>query len=129
MILCVSGALTIYFLQSFVVEPINLHLHDSSDFVHRIEALMADRPGSLVFYKENPDGLPIKYLVNATRHFPPRFIDNLGDLNETSHPIWLLTRDKNVEELQITSGDKALFTYSAAFAGTPFTAIYFPSSP
>lgn len=55
--LCFSAALSLLVLQISLLEPLDARLHDTRPFVQRVEALAADKPGKIVFYKENPDGL------------------------------------------------------------------------
>ena len=47
-----------------LVEPINLMLNHTHNFVMRVEVLRKHAHAQLSFYQESPDGLPIKYLVN-----------------------------------------------------------------
>jgi hypothetical protein len=105
----------------------DLHLHDTSDFVRHVESLMVQRPGKLVFYKENPDGLPIKYLVNAKTDIKPLFINSADEIKNNASPIWLLTKDENVEGLRKEGVDVEAFVDHENFAKSPFAAIYVPA--
>ncbi len=122
--LCGLAAVTAYSLQLAVVEPMELHLHDTSGFVRHVESLMAQKPGKLVFYRENPDGLPIKYLVNARTDFTPRFINSADEIRNIAGPVWLLTKDENVERLRREGVDTEAFVDHGNFARSPFSAIY-----
>ena len=122
--ICGLAAVTAYSMQLFLVEPIDLYLHDTSGFVRHVESLMAQRPGKLVFLNENPDGLPIKYLVNATMDFQPLFIKSADEIKNIASPIWLLTKDENFERLRKEGFDTGAFVYHGIFARSPFSAIY-----
>ena len=124
LLLCVFGSLTIYFVQVFIVEKISLHFHDTSYFVARIESLMEERPGALVFYQENPDGLPIKYLVNAKKEFLPLFMYSPEELKNNSAPIWVLTRDENTEALRKAGIDTESVISHEKFSENKFSIIY-----
>lgn len=122
--ICGLAAVTAYSMQLFVVEPMNLHLHDTSGFVRQVESLMAQRPGKLVFYKENPDGLPIKYLVNARTDFTPLFINSVDEIKNLATPLWLLTKDENVERLRKQGVAADAVIAHENFGKAPFSAIY-----
>ncbi|MBS1228372.1 MAG: putative rane protein [Proteobacteria bacterium] len=125
--LCFVAGLSAYVFQVGVFEPINSQAHDTSGFVRRIEALRAERPGELVFYKENPDGLAIKYLVNAKMDFLPRFVSDLDSLKDHPAPVWLLTKAVNADELQRAGIATEPGQYRALFEGVPFVAVYRPA--
>jgi len=127
--LCLVACLTVYVFQVGVYEPINSHVHDTSGFVRRIEALRAERPGDLVFYKENPDGLAIKYLVNAKMDFLPRFVGDPDSLKNNPAPVWLLTKDLYADELRHAGIDTEGVNYRERFEGIPFLAVYRPAHP
>jgi 4-amino-4-deoxy-L-arabinose transferase-like glycosyltransferase len=124
LLLCVFGSLTTYFVQVVIVETIDLHIHDTSHFAARIESLMKERPGTLVFYQENPDGLPIKYLVNAKQEFLPLFMNSPEELKNNSVPIWALTRDENTEGLRKAGIDTESVIFHEKFSGNKFSVIY-----
>ena len=125
--LCLVACLTAYVLQVGVIEPIHLRVNDTSGFVRRIEALRSEKPGDLVFYKENPDGLAIKYLVNAKMDFSPRFVGDLEQLKNEPSPVWLLTREANAGELRRAGIDTEAASYRDRFDGVPYLAVYRPA--
>lgn len=127
--LCLVACLTAYVLQVGIIEPIHLQANDTSGFVRRIEALRAEKPGALVFYKENPDGLAIKYLVNAKMDFSPRFVSDLEPLKNDPSPVWLLTREANAGELRRAGIDADAANYRDRFDGVPYLAVYRPAHP
>lgn len=57
-----------------VAEPVQLAIDKSRDFVASIEAKRLQKGARLVFYRELPDGLPIKYLINMNSNDQPEFI-------------------------------------------------------
>jgi 4-amino-4-deoxy-L-arabinose transferase-like glycosyltransferase len=58
------AALSFVLAYILLVEPINLMLNHTHNFVMRLEVLRKHAHAQLSFYQESPDGLPIKYLVN-----------------------------------------------------------------
>ena len=127
--LCLVACLAAYVMQVGIIEPIHLQANDTSGFVRRIEALRAEQPGALVFYKENPDGLAIKYLVNARMDFSPRFVSDLEQLKNEPSPVWLLTREANAGELRRAGIDTDAANYRDRFDGVPYLAVYRPAHP
>ena len=125
--LCLVACLSAYVFQVGVFEPINSQVHDTRGFVRRIEALRAKNPGELVFYKENPDGLAIKYLVNAKMDFLPRFVSDPQLLKDDPLPIWLLTKAENADELRRAGIDVDGASHRDRFAGEDFLAVYRPA--
>ena len=123
--LCFSAALSLLVLQISLLEPLDARLHDTRPFVQRVEALAADKPGKIVFYKENPDGLLIKYLVNARRDFSPSF--QLEALKNQTSPIWLLTHARNWPDLQAAGVAHDALIYRETFNGEDFLVVYLPA--
>lgn len=126
--LTLAACLTVYVFQVGVFEPINVQAHDTRGFVQRIEALRTKQPGALAFYKENPDGLVIKYLVNAKLDFSPLFIKDPAQLKDGSSPVWLLTKEENADELRRAGIDVDGASYRDRLAGERFLAVYRPAS-
>ena len=122
------GVLSAICFHLAIVEPIDLSIHDTSGFVRRIESLREEKPGELVFYKENPDGLPIKYLVNARVDLLPKFISDLEFLRNNHSPIWLLTRERNIDDLVNAGIDRKSVIYHEKFGELPFLAVFIPAS-
>ena len=58
------AALSFVMANMLLVEPVNLMLNRTHNFVMTMEAGRKHNHAELVFYQENPDGLPIKYEVN-----------------------------------------------------------------
>lgn len=73
---CIVGvsALTFCLMYIAFVEPVNLFLNQSRNFVLAVESVRAVEKAQLVFYQENPDGTPIKYVANMPQEERPIFI-------------------------------------------------------
>ena len=111
-------------LQIAIVEPIDLRIHDTGPFVRTIENLREQQPAGLMFYKENPDGLPIKYLVNVSSDLRPQFIDSIEQLNVAQLPAWLLTREKNLDDLKNAGVIGEAVIHRENFGDIPFVAVF-----
>ncbi len=72
----VIGVAALTFMASYilVVEPINLTLNKTRQFVVAMETLRLQQHAPLVFYHQNPDALPIKYVVDMPQAENPIFI-------------------------------------------------------
>jgi acylphosphatase/4-amino-4-deoxy-L-arabinose transferase-like glycosyltransferase len=98
-ILCVA-ALSFLIINAYVLDPIEIYNNRARDFVRMIDAKRVRDQARLVFYKERPDGLPIKYLINRGSIDQPVFIDNLAELNSFTAPAYFVTSVANYAELQ-----------------------------
>lgn len=80
--LVVIGVAAVTFVLTIVliVEPINLALNRTQSFVDGVEAARVEQHAQLVFYHQAPDGMPIKYLVNAQSDEIPVFISTLDEM-------------------------------------------------
>jgi 4-amino-4-deoxy-L-arabinose transferase-like glycosyltransferase len=85
------AALTFMLSYIMVVEPVNLKLNKTRDFVSKIEDLRHQQHAALVFYQENPDGLPIKYIVNMPQEEKPFFISASAGLEQFTQPAFFIT--------------------------------------
>ncbi len=63
-----------------VIERIEIYIDRADALVSKIETFRAKNQASLVFYKERPDGLPIKYLVYKQQEDDPVFIGDIAEL-------------------------------------------------
>jgi 4-amino-4-deoxy-L-arabinose transferase-like glycosyltransferase len=91
--LLIVGIAALTFMLSYimVVEPVNLKLNQTRNFVRKIEDLRHQQHAALVFYQENPDGLPIKYIVNMPQEEKPVFISTPQSLEQFSTPALYIT--------------------------------------
>jgi len=121
------GVFLVLYATITMVEPIDLRIHDTSRFVQHIESLREKQPGNVVFYKENPDALPIKYLVNVKGDLLPEFIADLDSLGHNQSPIWLLTKEKNIDDLKAIGLDAQSQIVRDHFGDLPFVAVYVPT--
>lgn len=117
------------YLKIAIVEPIDLRLHDTSKFVGRIESLIEKNPGNLLFYKENPDGLPIKYLVNAKADIIPEFIVDLESIKNSRTAVWLLAKETNLDDIKKALINTSSVIYRERFGDLPYLAVFVPAAP
>jgi 4-amino-4-deoxy-L-arabinose transferase-like glycosyltransferase len=80
LIVLAVAALTFVLSYQLMVEPIHLMLNQTRDFVNAVELLRHQHHAKLVFYRENPDGLPIKYLADMTQEDSPFFVNSPDEL-------------------------------------------------
>ena len=85
------AALSFVVLEIMMIEPIEFYIDRTHEFVTAIEAERVKSHAALVFYKENPDGLPIKYLINMPKRENPIFISNESELTAFSSPAFFVT--------------------------------------
>ncbi len=74
------------------VEPLELYRERARNFVQRVEVLRLQQQARLVFYQENPDGLPIKYRINSDDVQQPLFLADKTALQHFTAPAFFVTR-------------------------------------
>lgn len=74
-----------------VIEPIAVHIDRAQDFVQRVEQMRLQHHARLVFYKESPDGLAIKYLIHMTHETSPLFISQAHALTTVQQQAYFIT--------------------------------------
>jgi 4-amino-4-deoxy-L-arabinose transferase-like glycosyltransferase len=82
-----------------VVEPYFLTYDKSAAFVTTIETMRAKADAKIVFYKERPDGTPIKYQVYNQQHDIPVFIDTEQQLLNYKQPAYFITSEDYFSQL------------------------------
>jgi 4-amino-4-deoxy-L-arabinose transferase-like glycosyltransferase len=82
-----------------VLEPMELQLEKARAFVVAMEAVRLHDHAQLVFYKENPDSLPIKYLINMPQREKPIFIQAITELKQVTSPTFFVTSVENFMRL------------------------------
>jgi len=75
----------------FLIEPIELFVDRTRDFVRSVERVRLYNHAQLVFYREQSDGLPIKYLVNMTVEATPIFVAKADALPTVHEPAIFIT--------------------------------------
>ncbi len=85
---CIVGVAALVFCAMYIVfiEPINIFLNQSRDFVLAVESVRIAEKARLVFYQENPDGTPIKYMANMPVAVQPVFISTSNALVDFHTP-------------------------------------------
>lgn len=82
-----------------VIEPVQIYFDQSRDFVVRMEIERLAAHAALVFYRESPDGTPIKYIVNMTSDELPVFIETETQLQQYQGNAFFVTSQAYFEEL------------------------------
>lgn len=95
-IIAILFSLTIAFISIYVfaVEKLILYLERGRDFVTAIEQMRFRDHAALLFYKEQPDGFAIKYVIDMPRTTTPIFINNVHEIDKYM-PAYVVTRETN----------------------------------
>jgi hypothetical protein len=93
------AALTFVSFYILIVEPINLASNQAHTFVTVVEAARHQRQAKLVFYQENPDGTPIKYVINMPHEEQPIFISSVDVLQKINEPAYFIADPKTFSQL------------------------------
>ena len=84
------AALTLMMVFIMIIEPLNLALNKTRQFVMQTEKFRHARHIGLAFYQENPDALPIKYVVNMPVEERPIFITSEDSLAQFKVPALII---------------------------------------
>ncbi len=83
--LLITSALTYVLIYLSLVEPITLYADRSRDFVRQVENQRVAQHAQLIFYKENPDNLPIKYIISMKQpEHQPIFVQALSQIKQAA---------------------------------------------
>lgn len=93
------AALNFVIIYVAAIEPIDLYFERAREFVISVENKRLENHAQLVFYKESPDGLPIKYLINMSSSTTPVFINRVEDLLAVTMPTFFVTSQSYFDEL------------------------------
>lgn len=94
-----SAAISFILMMIKVVEPIQLDLDKTHDFVVQVEMQRKAKNARLVFYKEPADGLAIKYLINMEQREQPLFLTEQKTLVHYEQPAFFITKKNSFVEL------------------------------
>lgn len=83
----------------WIVEPINLQLNKTHDFVQQVEKMRQNENAKLAFYLEGKDGLVIKYMANMTKDEQPLFVLNASELSAFKQAIFFVATHDNFAKI------------------------------
>lgn len=92
----IGGLLTFIILHIFIIEPTNLSLNHTRDFVHRFEWIRHANKAGLGFYDFGYDAGAIKFMSNLppreiAQGVKPIFIPDLAELFSTQEKMYFIT--------------------------------------
>ena len=90
-----------------IFDPIHWSQEQTRPFVSQVEALCEKDPGTLVFFRVDPDGDGIKFMVNLSQPLPIRFLDSLDELRELPGMPYIVMKDQVFRTLP-TGGTKQM---------------------
>lgn len=97
------AAFTFMIFNASVLEVVQIKKDKARDFVQHIEDLRMQQKAHLVFYHEQPDGLPIKYLINMKSADQPRFVATQDELIKILEPAFFVTSESYYKMLSDNS--------------------------
>lgn len=90
---------SIFIAHLAIIEPFQLHHDSARDMVRQVEKLRTKENARLAFYRESPDGLPIKYLINMTEYEQPIFIRDQQEISTFATPAFIVASKSYFDEL------------------------------
>ncbi|MDR3477174.1 MAG: glycosyltransferase family 39 protein [Gammaproteobacteria bacterium] len=117
----VLGIASLTFVMTYVsiVEPINLALNHTRDFVEMVETSRHMKGAELIFYRENPDGLPIKYVMNMPREEVPAFISDSHDILQVKKRAYFVATPQHFLDMPKSIASKVAILYKGNIGHVP----------
>lgn len=84
----ISSIISVAIVTIFIIEPLEIDKNKARDFTAIIEQKRIQQRADLVFYKESPDGLPIKYLINMPKEDKAYFIQQEQEIMAYIRPAF-----------------------------------------
>ncbi len=122
-----AGAATFAVIHLFVIEPTELATERSKPFVTKAEAARG-QGRALVFWKIDPDGDTIKYLINVDAAVAPEFISGQPEEIADRQPgtaLFIATQD-DFEALPETVTDRCAVVVEGKLGHKPYVAFTVP---
>lgn len=94
-----------------LIEPAELAIDRGRNFVAYVESARKNEDAELVFYRERPDGLPIKYMINMPHEDTPVFLLTDDELQAYKARAFFISSKSYYENLSSTQ--KKLFVVVA----------------
>jgi len=82
-----------------IVEPVSYSFEKTKPLVHKVENLLNQHPGRLVFYRVGPDGEDIKFMANMNRLIKPYFIQSPQAILNYQHSAYFITKQSEYTQL------------------------------
>lgn len=117
----VLGLASFTFMTTYVsiVEPINLSLNHTRDFVEQVEKSRHLKNAQLVFYQENPDGLPIKYVMNMRTEEKPHFITKPDQIAQYQAAAFFVASPQHFNTLPASIQNNVTVVYTGNIGHAP----------
>lgn len=96
------GVATVSFIFIYLTlfEPYQLYIERSKQFIERVELKRFEEKAKLAFYHQEPDGMPIKYLIYLRSNEKPFFIKKPHDLIKVIDKTFFVTEKIYFQALQ-----------------------------
>jgi hypothetical protein len=86
------GAAVVVVVTVGVAGPVCFSLEQTRPFVQEVEALQAEKPGDIVFFRVGPDGEDIKFMVNLSRPARPQFVTDLDAIDNPRDTHYIVAK-------------------------------------
>lgn len=102
----IISALAFIIVYIFMFEPAELNVERAHHFVQSAEITRLNNASPLIFYKEQLDGLPIKYIINMRDETQPVFLQDSHELIQAKKGQIILMRQAEFEHLPPSIANK-----------------------
>lgn len=119
-----SAALAAFFVVYIrAIEPAELYIDRANSFVMDVETARLADHAMLAFYKESPDGLPIKYLINSPHEVAPIFLSTRQALMSFDQPAVYVMSEEYFRELPLSDASQFQVIAKDKMGHTPVVAV------
>lgn len=94
-----SALVAFILVEVLVVEPVNLQLNRTQDFVMLVENNRHQQNAQLIFYRTQRDGLAIKYLIDMPKEENPLFITDALQLAKLTYPLFFIATASEAQQI------------------------------
>ena len=88
------GAAVVVVVTVGVAGPVSFSLEQTGPFVRKVEALQAEKPGDVVFFRVGPDGEDIKFMVNLSRPARTQFVTDLDAIANPRETHYIIAKEE-----------------------------------
>jgi hypothetical protein len=93
MYLLTVGAATFIIVTIGAADPIAYSLEKTVPFVRQVEAFQTKAPGTVSFFRVNPDGLALEFMANLTEPLDPRFVTSIDTLQNAPGTQYIIATE------------------------------------
>jgi hypothetical protein len=101
MCLLAVGAATFVIVHIGMAGPIMYSLERTGPFVRQVEAMREKAPGTVTFFRVNPDAEAVKFMANLSQPLEPQFAGSIETLRDMPGTHYVIAREAVFRSLPV----------------------------